>query len=146
MKRYNWNDFISPLIIGFVLYCLDIVLSILPYKTDSTEAFIFFLVLIFIVSAILIIFALLHKKTRILIVILRSFICFCSYISVFAINGYMGTLYRIYDIMNIAINIERNNSSGLLTLTFTFFLLIIEIVTILTFAIIQKTKKHINKK
>lgn len=54
----------------------------------------------------------------------------------------MGTLYRIYDIMNIAIDIERNNSSGLLTLTFTIFLLIIEIVIILTFAIIRKTKKN----
>lgn len=53
----------------------------------------------------------------------------------------MGTLYRIYNKMNIDINIERNNGSGLLTLTFSIFLLIITIVTILTFAIMQKAKK-----
>lgn len=145
MKRYQYKNFLYPFIIGLVLYFIDVAISILPYKTNSTESFIFYLVSIFIVSAILVIFALIYKKPAISIVLLRSLVWFISYVVIFIINGYMGTLYCIYDIMNLDIEVERNNISGLLTLTFIVFLLIVSTVTTLIFIIMQKTKKRITK-
>ena len=146
MKRYYLNNFLYLIISSFFLYFLNIAISVLPYITNSTESFSFFLILIFVICAIFVVFTLVRKNPKIQIVIFRGLICFCSYICVSVINAYIGTLYIVYDVMNIDVSVERNNGTGVLILTYIIFLIVMIIVTTLIFTIVKKVRTEFNLK
>lgn len=136
---------------GACLYIVGSMYSLIPYIngiTSSLAGFEMLFVVGNILSAVIITYVLMYKKSSILQMLLRLVVLFLTVFVLFLLNGYIGTFSVLYKVLSISTTSSRDNVSGMLTLTFYAVAATVSIVILIVTSAIRTCRfiaNQINK-
>lgn len=135
MKNERIVSCIGIIFAGMILDVISFVVSVLAYINVSDALFSFFLLGSIFTSCIISINILIHNRPSISLMFKRCFILYFSFFCFFVINGYLGTVRYLYDILNINVTSSSDNVSGLLLATYILTLIIVSVITLFVKAV-----------
>lgn len=133
-------------IIGGVILYLIALTEFLLLKIDCpTEIFNVSIIALFLIGIVLTAFIVLHKNRTTGQTITSACIQIVSYLCFLVINGYLGTIRWLVQILNLANSPLTGNAFGVLLLLFTCTIVTVSIITIIIPPITLRVSKLFGK-
>jgi len=139
------NKFIKNLLwgtlSGIILYILATAFSTILYTNISFNTSVALLLILLVIGFGNLLFTISYR-TKISDMLIRSVILFFSYIIIFILNGYIGTIHFLHSILNITSDSMLDNLNGLVLLIFTIIQIVFCIIANIVVGIIKWVKRE----
>lgn len=137
MRYINIHCCINGVISGITIYFLSLVCAALPYLNIPSISFYLLFAICILGGAVIIGALLFHKKATVGGALIRSLLMFLSSICMLMVNGHLGTVRFVHELLVIRPSSSADNASGMLALTYFTIMIVICIVFILIILILS---------
>lgn len=146
MTHKEIHGWITVIISGIALYVLNLICSMLPYVPVSTHTFFAVFSVTIVIGAAIILVLVFKNREKFRETLLRLILSFISVVGLVIINGHIGTVRILHQVLGFNPNSSADNASGMLSLTFFAIMTAVCIVSLLISSVISVFQKRINKK
>lgn len=143
MKR-EYSNCIYGGLFGIVIYIINTLIAALVYIPISENVFSFLIHFLLLFSCSIIVLMIVFNKPTFVSLLLRACISFGLFGFLFVINGYIGTLQKLVQLLGGTITSAADNVSGLLVLAHISVLLLSFVITTLCmqlFKLLERARK-----
>lgn len=126
---------------GLGLYIAEFFCSLLPYMKVSNLLYEIWLITSIVFGVGISTLAMLYKRTSVLEMLLRFCVMGVLYVMIGTVNGYLGVIKYLYEVLGVYMNSASDNVSGMLTITFLTIVICICIVVMIVVTIISLFSK-----
>ena len=146
MTHKEIHGWITVIISGIALYVLNLICSMLPYVPVSTHTFFAVFSVTIVIGAAIILVLVFKNREKFRETLLRLILSFISVVGLVIINGHIGTVRILHQVLGFNPNSSADNASGMLSLTFFAIMTAVCIVSLLISSVISVFQKRIDKK